>query len=43
MIIQHTEFGPINRSIHQADEHVAVSGLEALARVYEAALERLPD
>ncbi len=37
------EFGPINRSIHQVDEHVAVDDLEALARVYEALLERLPD
>ena len=37
------EFGPVNRSIHQVDEHVAVDDLEALARVYETLLERLPD
>ncbi|MHB1586522.1 MAG: succinyl-diaminopimelate desuccinylase [Acidiferrobacteraceae bacterium] len=35
------EFGPINRSIHQANEHVLVEDLPRLARVYEGVLDRL--
>ncbi|MHB1941947.1 MAG: succinyl-diaminopimelate desuccinylase [Acidiferrobacteraceae bacterium] len=35
------EFGPINQSIHQANEHVLVDDLPRLARVYEAVLDRL--
>jgi succinyl-diaminopimelate desuccinylase len=34
------ELGPCNASIHQVDEHVAVSELEALARLYAAVVER---
>lgn len=33
------EFGPVNRTIHQADEHIAVKDLEALARVYRRVLD----
>jgi succinyl-diaminopimelate desuccinylase len=35
------EFGPVNASIHQVDEHVAVADLEPLAAIYRAALEEL--
>lgn len=35
------EFGPINRSIHKIDEHVAVEDLDRLAEVYLAVIERL--
>ncbi len=38
---QVVELGPINHSIHQIDECVAVADLEALARVYEDILVRL--
>lgn len=38
------EIGPVNASIHQVDEHVAVADLEALPGLYLALLERLlPD
>ena len=37
------EFGPINRSIHKIDEHVAVEDLDRLAEVYLAIIERLLD
>ncbi|MBB1060944.1 succinyl-diaminopimelate desuccinylase [Marilutibacter spongiae] len=35
------EVGPVNASIHQVDEHVAVADLEALPDLYGALLERL--
>ncbi|MCW5589520.1 MAG: succinyl-diaminopimelate desuccinylase [Legionellales bacterium] len=35
------EFGPINHSIHQIDEHVKVDDLERLSTVYETILQRL--
>ncbi len=35
------ELGPINASIHQVDEHVAIADLEPLADIYRKALERL--
>ncbi len=35
------EFGPVNRSIHQANEHVALEDLPRLVRVYEDVLERI--
>ncbi len=38
---QVVELGPINHSIHQIDECVAIADLEALARVYEDILVRL--
>jgi succinyl-diaminopimelate desuccinylase len=38
---QVAEFGPINASIHKIDEHVAVSDLEPLARIYQHTLDRL--
>ena len=38
---QLVEFGPINASIHQIDECIAVADLEPLARIYEHAFERL--
>ena len=34
------EFGPTNASIHQVDERIAISELEALKRIYERVLER---
>ncbi|MCY4611849.1 MAG: succinyl-diaminopimelate desuccinylase [Gammaproteobacteria bacterium] len=37
------EFGPINRSIHKIDEHVAVEDLDRLAEVYLAIIEKLLD
>jgi len=33
------EFGLVNATIHQADEHVAVADLEALTRIYERFIE----
>ncbi len=33
------EFGLVNRTIHQVDEHVAVADLEALTRIYERFIE----
>jgi succinyl-diaminopimelate desuccinylase len=38
---QLVEFGPINASIHQVDECIAVADLEPLARIYEHTFERL--
>jgi succinyl-diaminopimelate desuccinylase len=38
---QLVELGPINASIHQIDEHVAMADVEALSRIYQRALERL--
>lgn len=35
------EFGPVNRSIHQIDEHVAVADLDRLAEVYRALIGKL--
>jgi succinyl-diaminopimelate desuccinylase len=40
---QVVELGPINASIHQIDEHVAVGDVEALSRIYQRALEQLLD
>lgn len=38
---QCVEVGPVNASIHQVDEHIAVADLEALPALYLALLERL--
>ncbi|WP_295392713.1 succinyl-diaminopimelate desuccinylase [uncultured Thiodictyon sp.] len=38
---QVVEFGPINTSIHQVDERVAVADLEALTAIYQGILSRL--
>ncbi|MDP2824826.1 MAG: succinyl-diaminopimelate desuccinylase [Sulfuritalea sp.] len=38
---QLVEFGPINASIHQIDERIAVADLEPLARIYEHTFDRL--
>ena len=35
------EVGPVNASIHQVDEHVAVADLEALPALYQRLIERL--
>ncbi|MBB1472091.1 succinyl-diaminopimelate desuccinylase [Luteimonas sp. MC1782] len=35
------EIGPVNASIHQVDEHVAVADLEALPGIYQALIEHL--
>lgn len=35
------ECGPVNASIHQIDEHVAVADIEPLAAIYRGVLERL--
>ncbi len=35
------EFGPINASIHQINEHVLVSSLDPLKNIYKGVLERL--
>lgn len=35
------EFGPVNDTIHQIDERIAVADLEPLARVYEASISGL--
>jgi len=35
------EFGPINASIHQIDEHVAVADIEPLKNIYRRTLENL--
>ena len=35
------ELGPVNRSIHDIDEHVSVAGLETLSRIYQRLLETL--
>ena len=39
--VQVAEFGPINATIHQVDEHVDIEDLERLAAIYEGVLERL--
>lgn len=33
------EFGPVNATIHQADERIAMADLEALTRIYRGALD----
>lgn len=38
---QVVEFGPINASIHQVDEHVAIADLKPLKDIYRGVLERL--
>ena len=35
------ELGPVNETIHQVDERVAVTDLAPLSRIYEAILERV--
>ncbi|RTZ58983.1 MAG: succinyl-diaminopimelate desuccinylase [Gammaproteobacteria bacterium] len=35
------ELGPVNASIHQVDEHIAIDDLGKLARIYENILEQL--
>lgn len=40
---QVAELGPINASIHQIDEHVAVADADALSRIYQRTLEQLLD
>lgn len=35
------ELGPLNATIHQVDENTSVSGLDELARIYQAMLEQL--
>lgn len=39
--VQVAELGPLNATIHQVNEHVAVADLEKLAEIYEGVLERL--
>ena len=39
--VQCIEIGPVNASIHQVDEHVSVTDLEALPDLYLALIERL--
>ena len=38
---QLVEFGPLNASIHQIDERIAIADLEPLARIYERTFDRL--
>ncbi|MFA6445563.1 MAG: succinyl-diaminopimelate desuccinylase [Sterolibacterium sp.] len=38
---QLVEFGPVNASIHQIDERIAVADLEPLAKIYELTFEHL--
>ena len=38
---QLVEFGPVNASIHQVDERIAVADLEPQARIYEHTFDRL--
>jgi succinyl-diaminopimelate desuccinylase len=38
---QVAEFGPVNSSIHQVDEHVRVADLDQLSSIYKGVLERL--
>jgi succinyl-diaminopimelate desuccinylase len=35
------EFGPVNASMHQIDEHIRLADLEPLSRIYEQTLSRL--
>lgn len=37
------ECGPVNATIHQIDEHVAVADIEPLAQIYQGVLERWLD
>ena len=37
------ELGPVNTSIHQIDEHIALDDLDLLSRIYRDALTRLLD
>lgn len=39
--VEVVELGPINRTIHQIDEHVAVRDLNVLSAIYERVLEAL--
>ena len=38
---QVVEFGPVNASIHQVDEHVEIADIEPLARIYRRTIEAL--
>ncbi len=38
---QVVEFGPVNASIHQIDEHVRVADIEPLKNIYRRTLEHL--
>jgi succinyl-diaminopimelate desuccinylase len=40
---QVVELGPVNASVHQIDEHVAMGDVEALSRIYQRTLEQLLD
>jgi succinyl-diaminopimelate desuccinylase len=40
---QVVELGPVNASIHQIDERIAVDDIEALSRIYQRTLEELLD
>ncbi len=35
------EFGPVNASMHQVNEHIRIADLEPLSRIYESILEQL--
>jgi succinyl-diaminopimelate desuccinylase len=35
------EFGPVNASMHQVDEHIRIADLAPLSRIYEETLTRL--
>jgi succinyl-diaminopimelate desuccinylase len=35
------ELGPVNASIHKADEHIELDGLDTLKSIYQQVLERL--
>ena len=35
------ELGPLNATIHQIDEHVAIADLDTLSTLYERILEQL--
>lgn len=39
--VQVVEFGPINASIHQVNEHVKIADLEPLTKTYQRLLEKL--
>ena len=38
---QVVELGPVNASIHKADEHIGLAELEQLTKIYETVLQRL--
>lgn len=38
---QVVELGPVNRSIHQIDEHASIDGLNKLTAIYRAVLDKL--